>query len=327
MEPINKIFTINSAEEFLQMTLEIFNYEYQNNNVYRAFADGLHINPGKIKEISDIPFLPVEFFKSHNILCSGREGLKIFYSSGTTGKERSKHVVSDLDLYDESLLRGFSRFFGSPSQYRFLSLTPRPGQNPDSSLIYMIQKLMDKSGGKNHGFFLDDFTSLHTVLNEPLKDGRINFLIGLTYALLDFAEKFSGVYTGLIVMETGGMKGRRIEITREELHGILCPAFGIPMIHSEYGMTELLSQAYSRGKGIFNTVPWMRILIREVTDPLSYRSFGKTGGINIIDLANIYSCPFIATQDLGRVFPDGSFEVLGRFDSGDIRGCSLMIGD
>jgi len=327
MIPISKIFHIRNEQEFHQTALDLFHYHFQNNPLYRDFTESLHVDPDKVDDLKKIPFLPIEFFKTHEILCPGRKVSKTFISSGTTGTERSKHLISDLALYDESLLKGFTYFYGSPSQYRFLSLTPRPEQNPESSLIYMIQRLIDESGDNHHGFYLDDFADLHSVMNEPIRGRKVNFLIGLTYALLDYAEIFRGGYPGLIVMETGGMKGRRIEMTREELHNLLCPAFGIPLIHSEYGMTEFLSQAYSKGNGIFQTVPWMKVLIREVTDPLSYRNWGKTGGINVIDLANIFSCPFIATQDLGRVYPDGSFEVLGRFDSSDIRGCSLMIGD
>jgi len=327
MQPISQIFNIRSEEEFRSMALDLFHYQLQNNSLYRAFAKELHVDPAKVDHLKKIPFLPIEFFKTQKILCTGRSVTQSFLSSGTTRTERSSHLISDLDLYDESLLRGFTHFYGTPSQYRFLSLTPRPDQNPESSLIYMIQRLMAESGSEDYGFYLDDFPGLHTLLKEPKNGGKTNFIIGLTYAILDFAEKFPGNYPGLIVMETGGMKGRREEITREELHGLLCRAFGIQVIHSEYGMTELLSQAYSKGNGIFQPVPWMKILIRDITDPLSYRDWGRTGGISIIDLANIYSCPFIATQDLGRLYPDGSFEVLGRFDASDIRGCSLMIGD
>ena len=327
MEQIHHIFDIRNETEFLNEALQLFHYQFQNNPVYRAFADGLRIDPDKVRELKDIPFLPIEFFKTHTILPAGRRVSKKFTSSGTTGTERGYHFISDLELYDESLLNGFIHFYHSPSRYRFLSLTPFPEQNPESSLIYMIQRLMKESGGQGHGFYLEDFPGLHAILNEPEKEGRINFLIGLTYSLLDFTGKYRGNYPGLIVMETGGMKGRKVEMTRGELHRLLLPAFGASVIHSEYGMTELLSQAYSDKNGIFRPVPWMKILIREITDPLSFRDWGKTGGINVIDLANIYSCPFIATQDLGRVYPDGSFEVLGRFDSGDIRGCSLMAGD
>jgi len=326
MEHIHKIVNIRNETEFLQKALDLFHYQFQSNPVYRSFTNGIRVNPDNVKELKEIPFLPIEFFKTHAIVSAERNIAKKFFSSGTTGIERGVHLISDLELYDRSLLNGFIHFYNSPSRYRFLSLTPSPDRNPESSLIYMIQRLMNESGGEGHGYYLDDFPGLHALLNEPEKEGKTNFLIGLTYALLDFAGKFRGNYPGLIVMETGGMKGRRVEMTREELHNLLCPSFGVPYIHSEYGMTELLSQAYSDKKGVFRPVPWMKILIREITDPLSYRDWGMTGGINIIDLANIYSCPFIATQDLGRAYPDGSFEVLGRFDSSDIRGCSLMTG-
>lgn len=327
MESSHQLFNIRTESEFRRIALEMFHYQFRNNPVYRAFTEGLHVDPEKVNDLCKIPFLPIEFFKTQEILCICRDVSQTFLSSGTTSLDRSRHLISDLDLYNESLLKGFTHFYGHPSKYRFLSLTPRPEQNPESSLIYMIQRLMDESGGADHGFFLDDFPGLHAVLNETHKCGKTNFLIGLTYAILDFAEEFPGKYSDTIIMETGGMKGRRVEMTREELHGLLGPALGIQEVHSEYGLTELLSQAYSTGKGIFRPVSWMKVLIREVTDPLSYHNWGKTGGINVIDLANVYSCPFIATQDLGRVYPDGSFEVLGRFDSGDIRGCSLMIGE
>jgi hypothetical protein len=327
MEDQKKLFSITDESAFLKEALELFRFHYENHPIYRFFSDGIGVDPSTVDKLERIPFLPIELFKTHDILCNGLTVRKIFLSSGTTGTERSRHLVADPELYHESLLNGFIHFYGSPSDYRFLALTPGPEQNPDSSLIHMIARLMEQSGGADHGFYLNDFPALDRELRRPVPEGKTNFLIGLTHAVLDFAEQFPGTYPGLIVAETGGMKGRRVEMIREDLHSRLCRAFGVSSIHSEYGMTELFSQAWSKGAGLFRPVPWMKILIRGITDPLSYREDGKTGGICVIDLANRDSCPFIATQDLGRRFPDGSFEVLGRFDASDARGCSLMIGE
>jgi hypothetical protein len=238
--------------------------------------------------------------------------------------ERSRHMVTDLSVCRHSLQKGFSRFYGPPEDVQFLALTPTPEQGPDSSLIFMIQHLMDLSLSPENGYFLTSYSGLTARLMQRRSPGKKVMLIGLTYSLLHFAEKYPGDYGPLIVVETGGMKGRRKEMTREELHSILSEAFRVETIHSEYGMTELLSQAWSQGNGLFSTVPWMKALIRDVNDPLSYVETGQTGGINIIDLANQYSCSFIATQDLGRLHENGQFEVLGRFDASDVRGCSLM---
>lgn len=327
MDNLRLIPDIRSEADFLAAALELFRLHFEGNPVYRKFAEGIGADPAGILGLKQIPFLPIELFKTHDILRQGFVAGEIFLSSGTAGMERSRHLVADPGLYRGSVLSGFRHFYGSPSEYRFLALTPTPEQHPSSSLIRMIASLMEESGGTDHGFFLDDLPGLQRELLRPARKGRTNFLIGLTHAILDFSEQFPGKYAGLIVAETGGMKGRRVEMVREELHERLCMAFGLTLIHSEYGMTELFSQAWSKGGGIYRPVPWMKILIREITDPFSYRDYGKTGGICIIDLANRHSCPFIATQDLGRLNADGSFEVLGRFDASDARGCSLMIGE
>ena len=322
-----KIFTTLPGDRFRDLVLEVFAFQYGNCRIYREFADALSRNPGNVHKEEDIPFLPVEFFKSQEIICAGMEPMREFHSSGTTGSEPARHLVADTGIYDTSLLKGFSLAYGDPSGYTFLALTPGPDQNPSSSLIYMIAKLMEQSPGRHHGFFLNDSQGLRDRLDEPGVSPGKTILIGLTYALLDFADNFPGACTGLIVTETGGMKGRRKEITRDELHGRLYEALSPAGVHSEYGMTELLSQSWSKKSGLFCTPPWMKVLVREVNDPFAYSPWGHTGGINIIDLANLYSCSFIATQDLGRAHEDGSFEVLGRFDSSDLRGCSLMIQD
>lgn len=319
-------FTIASEEEFRLQALETFRFQYRMNPVYREFADLRKTDIDSVKSITDIPFLPISLFKTQEVVCGDKPTQRTFRSSGTTGQQRSHHQVSDLNIYRQSLQKGFERFYGSPDKYQFLALTPTPEQNPDSSLVFMIQRFMDLSQSAESGYFLSSFTGLHARLSQARSTGRKVFLIGLTYALLDFAEAYPGSYGPLVVMETGGMKGRRNEMTREELHEILCPAFRIEKIHSEYGMTELLSQAYSPGDGLFSSPPWMRILIRDANDPFTYLGPGKSGGINIIDLANTHSCSFIATDDLGRLHSDGRFEVLGRFTQSDIRGCSLMTG-
>jgi hypothetical protein len=326
MEIVSKIFSIRTEEEFNDLALEVFHYQYDNNLVYHTYVDALKVDPAGVNRVNEIPFLPVEFFKTQRVACSHQPPQKVFRSSGTTGAERSAHPVNDLTLYRRSLEKGFEFAYGPVDRYQFLSLTPTPEQNPDSSLVFMIQRLMDLSQSAESGYFLTGFSGLQARLNQARTGGRTIFLIGLTYELLDFIDQCPGHYAPLIVMETGGMKGKREEITREALHAALCLGFGIEKVHSEYGMTELLSQAYSKGDGLFTSPPWMKILIRDPNDPLSHQLPVRTGGINIVDLANLNSCSFIATQDLGRMHPDGRFEVLGRFDASDSRGCSLMIG-
>lgn len=325
MEFRNDIFSVSSESEFLRTALELFHFQYENNKVYRAFITSMNLDPSEVNSLEKIPFLPIEFFKTHEVICGNKLPQKIFHSSGTTGLEKSKHHVLDLNLYRHSLQSGFECFFGPIANCQFLALTPTLEQNPHSSLVFMLSRMMDLSLSAENGFFLQSFSGLHARLRQSHPKDKKVILFGLTYALLDFAHKFPGNYSPLIVVETGGMKGQRQEMIREELHAVLCSSFGLKRIHSEYSMTELLSQAYSQGDGLFHCPPWMKVLIRETKDPFSYEKPGATGGINIIDLANVYSCAFIATQDLGRKYTDGSFEVLGRFESSDIRGCSLMI--
>jgi hypothetical protein len=320
-----RILTVYNTTGFNELALEVFRFQYENCVVYREFADALSRNPGNVNRVADIPFIPVEFYQTREVICSGMEPVIEFQSSGTTGSMHGRHLLADPDLYDLSLIKGFSQVYGNPAAFTFAALTPGPEEKPHSSLIYMIAKLMHQNRKHRHGFFLNDTESLKSRLSGYEPAPGKTMLIGLTYALLDFAEMYPGDYPGLIIVETGGMKGRRKEITRTELHCRLKEAFSSAVIHSEYGMTELLSQAWSKQDGIFSTPPWMKVMIREVNDPFCCSQPGRTGGISIIDLANLYSCSFIATQDLGRVKEDGRFEVLGRFDSSDLRGCSLMI--
>ncbi len=307
------------------MALNIFKLQAQNCNIYREYIFHLGMNADEVTAIEKIPFLPISFFKSHAVLSSNDPVEITFSSSGTTGMIQSSHHVTDVKLYEQSYLQAFAQFYGDVSEYCFLALLPSYQQRSGSSLIYMVNDLIEKSGDPQSGYFLDNHEDLlQTLLNLKAKKQK-TVLIGVTYALLDFIEQYDISFPELIVMETGGMKGKRKEMVREELHEQLTKGFGVKTIHSEYGMTELLSQAYSLGEGIFNCPGWMKVLIRDTNDPLSLVKTGRTGGINVIDLANINSCSFIATQDLGRINPDQSFEVLGRFDHADIRGCNLLV--
>ncbi len=318
------IFNINSSEDFERIALEIFRFQYENVPVYQTFCNFLNTNLSEVKHTKDIPFLPIQFFKTHKVIAKDLPEEALFTSSGTTGSITSKHYVADLKLYEESFLNAFEMQYGNPSNFTFLALLPSYLEREGSSLIYMVENLIEKSKDPNSGFYLYEMDALIEKLDFLEKNGRKSILIGVSYALLDLIEKRKFQLKNTIVMETGGMKGRRKEMIKEELHEILKKGFGVAKIHSEYGMTELLSQGYSKGDGIFTCPPWMKILTRDTEDALSY-TYGKTGGINVIDLANLFSCSFIATQDLGKTFSDGTFEVLGRFDSSDIRGCNLMV--
>lgn len=322
----SSIFNIKSEVELESLTIQVFRFQARYCTVYKQLCQFLGIDPDQVTSIYDIPFLPVSLFRD-KVIISGDENMvqKIFTSSGTTGSIPSRHFIIDLDLYEESFLTAFRMFYGEPGDYRFLALLPGYLERQNSSLVFMMDHLIRRSSGNGSGFFLDDMKQLNYRLRENIQAGSGTILFGASYALLDFAEKYSGDYDNVIFMETGGMKGRRKEMIREELHGILCERLGVKMIHSEYGMTELLSQAYSKGNGIFKAAPWMKIIIRDTNDPKNILAPGQTGGINIIDLANLYSCSFISTQDLGKVNEDGSFEVLGRFDDSDIRGCNLLV--
>ena len=321
-----QVFAINNDQEFKAVALDIFRHQAQNCTVYRDFIKGLKIDPRTVRAIDQIPFLPIEFFKSHRVLSSNDPVEVTFTSSGTTGIVTSSHYITDVSWYTESFRKAFQLFYGDIKDYTALALLPAYLEREGSSLIYMADDLIKQSGNPDSGFFLYNHDELYQQLNKQQQVKKPVLLIGVTFALLDFIENYILDFAGLIVMETGGMKGRRKEMIREDLHAQLCKGFGVTTIHSEYGMTELLSQAYSRGDGIFNCPPWMKIIIRDTNDPMSTLVPDKTGGINVIDLANFNSCSFIATQDLGKIYADGSFEVLGRFDNSDIRGCNLLVG-
>jgi len=318
------IFNITSFEEFEAFSISVFKLQYKKTKVYREFCDHLKINIDSVKKIEDIPFLPIQFFKSHNVIWEDKKPQTIFTSSGTTGSITSKHHVIDLKIYEDSFLKAFNQQYGEPSQYSFLALLPSYLERGGSSLIYMVDALIKRSENTHSGFYLNEHKALIDTLAQLEANEKKTILIGVSYALLDLIETKNFNLKNTIVMETGGMKGRRKEMIKEELHDILKKGFGVSKIHSEYGMTELLSQAYSIGDGLFKCPPWMKILTRDPEDALTYTK-GKTGGINVIDLANIYSCSFIATQDLGKLYIDNSFEIIGRFDTSDIRGCNLMV--
>jgi hypothetical protein len=319
------IFQVNDNISFCNLALEIFRFQSQYNNVYKEYLNLIRIDPSKVIHINQIPFLPIEFFKTQKVVTGYKMPEKVFFSSGTTGSQVSKHYISDLSVYEMSFLNAFNIFYGKPNDYCFLALMPSIGQRPNSSLIYMVNKLIQSSKYVESGFILDDYDELEKRIEILLKREVRIIIFGLSYALLEFAEKKKIDLSRCIIIETGGMKGKREELTREELHHRLSFSFNTTNIHSEYSMTELLSQAYSKKQGNFYTPPWMRILIRDIYDPFRILPTNKHGAINIIDLANIYSVSFIETKDLGMLFDDGSFEVTGRFDNSDIRGCNLLI--
>ncbi|MBN2891951.1 MAG: acyltransferase [Bacteroidales bacterium] len=323
----NRIFTISSNQEFDQIALEIFDFQYNNNLVYKEYIDYLKVKPTKITSIFDIPFLPIEFFKSRKIVSAidllQEKTPVVFKSSGTTGADRSKHYVYKSDIYEKSFLKEFKDIFGSPENYTILALLPSYVQTGDSSLVYMVNKLIQLSNNVDSGFYLE---KSEIILDIILKNKELNkqiILFGVSYALLDLAESNKILLPELIIIETGGMKGRKKEIIRNELHHILGQKFGTKNIYSEYGMTELLSQAYMLENEFFKPSSTMKVLIRDINDPFTYLSDEKTGGINIIDIANLYSCSFIETKDLG-LLKNNKFKVLGRFDNADIRGCNLL---
>jgi len=322
---IPDIFTISNQKQFEKIALKVFRFQYENNLVYQEFCNFLKVDVQKIKTVEQIPFLPIQFFKSHEVVSNKNPIQETFTSSGTTGILTSKHLVTDVSFYEESYRKGFSQFYGDIENYVVLALLPSYLERGGSSLIYMVDDLIKKTNNPESGFYLHNHEELIQKLVKLDSEGQNVILIGVTYALLDLIELKKFELQNTIIMETGGMKGKRKEIIREELHDQLCEGFGVTAIHSEYGMTELLSQAYSLGNGVFECPSWMQILIRDTEDALTYVADGKTGGINVIDLANINSCSFIATQDLGKKNPNTTFEVLGRFDNSDIRGCNLMV--
>ncbi len=320
------IFGVNDRGSFLNLAINTYQYQLSNNQIYKEFVTCLGKERSAVSSLSGLTFLPVEFYRNHKIITGNLKEETVFESSGTAGVNPGKHYVSDLSLYEESFLRSFNIFYGDPKEYMIAALLPSYVERSGSSLVYMANALINISSHRLSGFYKENPLELIDAINTAKAENYKVLLLGVSFALLDLAEAYSPDLSGVIVMETGGMKGRRKEVTRQELHKVLKEKFNVPAIHSEYGMTELLSQAYSKGDGIFYCPPWMKILIRDTHDPLTvHLDKGVTGGINIIDLANINSCSFISTGDLGRLREDEGFEVIGRFDSSDIRGCNLLI--
>ena len=319
------IFNIQSEKDFETKALKVFKFQFEHNTVYRSFCDLLYKHPSDVTSLKDIPFLPIQFFKSHKVLSSQKPIERTFSSSGTTGSITSKHYITDISFYEKSFRKGFEQFYGNIEDYVILALLPSYLEREGSSLIYMVDALIKQSNHKESGFYLNNLSELNETLLKLESQGKQTLLIGVSFALLDFIETYSFKLKFTLVMETGGMKGRRKELVRSEFHSILKQGFGVENIHSEYGMTELLSQAYSKGDGIFECPNWMKVFVRDPEDALTILDFEKTGGINVIDLANVNSCSFIATQDLGKINQDGTFEIVGRFDHSDIRGCNLMV--
>ena len=322
---INSVFNIRNFDDFNKIALEIFQFQAKNCAVYKEFINHLNINISEVKSIDKIPFLPIQFFKSHKILATSSAIQKTFLSSGTTGNTQSKHYITDVSIYEDSFTKGFENLYGAIEDYTVLALLPSYLERDGSSLIYMTNNFIEKSKKPKSGFYLNNLNELSKILIELDENNEKTLLIGVSFALLDLVEMYKFKLKNTIIMETGGMKGRRKELIREELHQVLSSGFGVEKIHSEYGMTELLSQAYSKGNGIFECPSWMKVLTRDTEDALTILTEGKSAGINVIDLANINSCSFIATQDLGKTYKNGTFEVLGRFDDSDIRGCNLMV--
>jgi phenylacetate-coenzyme A ligase PaaK-like adenylate-forming protein len=319
------IFNISNYQE---LALQVFRYQYEHNRLYREYVDLLGVNPQLVNRLEAIPFLPIRFFKSHAVICGDALPAQWFESSGTTGMTNSRHYVADMQLYRESFQQGFRKFYEDPSGYAIIGLLPSYLERQHSSLVMMVDELIQQSAVKESGFYLYEHGRLKDTLQQLESRQQKTLLIGVTFALLDFAEASPMPLNHTILMETGGMKGRREEMTRDQVHAVLTNAFQVPTIHSEYGMTELLSQGYSDGRGIFKPADTMRILLRDDDDPMEVCAAGETprrGIINVIDLANLDSCAFIATEDAGVLYPDGSFEVTGRVDHSDIRGCSLMV--
>ena len=323
----DKVFGVQQ-QDFERVALELFHLQAKENSLYRSFTHALHIDPDMVNSVASVPFMPISFFKNHNVVTGSFDPEVIFESSGTTRTGNSRHLVKYTELYRRSFVKAFELFYGSPADWCIVGLLPSYLERNNSSLVMMVDELVKLSNHKNSGFYLYEHQKLANVIKENEAAAQRTLLIGVTFALLDMAEEFGFSLKHTTVMETGGMKGRRKELTRDEVHSILKSAWQLDAIHSEYGMTELLSQAYSSGDGIFKCPPWMKIILRDEDDPLTIKpltsSSVQTGLINVIDLANIHSCAFIATDDIGKLYPDGSFEVIGRMDSSDVRGCSLM---
>lgn len=322
---IEKIFAIQNKSEFEKCCLAVFNYQIMHNEVYAAWVAALGIDNANVKNINEIPFLPISFFKSHKVVAAESPFDIEFSSSGTTGNVTSKHYVKDVEIYKKSFFKSFEKQYGKTEDLVIIGLLPSYLEREGSSLIYMCEQLIIKSNKSESGFYLNEFEKLNSLLTQLKKSNQKTILFGVAYALLDFAETSPAAWENLFVIETGGMKGRRKEMVREELHASIRENWSLTHLHSEYGMTELLSQAYYDDKKSFACPPWMKLMIRDTSDPLHLIGENQTGGINIIDLANIDSCSFIATQDLGKIINDERFEVLGRFDHSDIRGCNLLL--
>lgn len=327
----HKVFATVPAS-FEEQALEVFRFQYRNNELYRAFAEALGKTPATVASCTGIPFLPIQFFKSHAVTSTAFSPELVFESSGTTGQDRSRHLIKEYSLYRTAFTTGFRHSYGDPEDWCIIGLLPSYLERKNSSLVVMVDELIKLSRKPESGFYLHEYEKLHGLLEQLEEKEQKTWLIGVSFALLDFARQYPASLKNTVIVETGGMKGRKTEMVRQELHELLRKGFGVEAIHSEYGMTELLSQAYSSGTGIFRCPPWMKVLIRGEDDPLAVRDnealkAGETvsGLINVIDLANIYSCSFIATDDAGKLYQDGSFEVAGRMDHSDIRGCSLLV--
>lgn len=323
-EPVKYVEGI-SHENFEQMAIDLFQYQYVQNDIYRQFTDTLNINPKQVQSVNEIPFLPISFFKTHKVI-SGKNNADclVFKSSTTTSDIPASHYVSDENLYDINLLEGFCQFYNHPKEYAILALLPSYLQREGASLVYMVNELMRHSNHPANGFYLDEYEQLSKVLSDLEKQQQSTILIGVTFALLDFAEQHKIDLKHTIIMETGGMKGRRKELVRNEVHDFLKEQLGVNTVHSEYGMTELLSQAYSSAGGVFKPSATMKIFVRDINDPFDIKTDGS-GCLNVVDLANVHSCAFIATDDVGKLYIDGSFEVMGRVDNAALRGCNLMV--
>ena len=319
-----EFYNIKSNYDFENMCFKLLETHYNSNPVYRSYCDLINKPISTINSLNEIPFLPISFFKTHKVKIFSEKPKVIFKSSRTTNINPSKHYIKNIFNYEKSFLNSFKLFYGDPKEWVILSLLPGYSK-AESSLIYMISKLVKKTNSKISGFYLNNYQKLYNTIIELEEKKQKTILIGVSFALLDFIEKNKMKLKKTIVMETGGMKGQKKELIRSELHEKLCDGFGVKKIHSEYGMTELLSQAYSKKNGLFKCPPWMKVFTRDINDPLSINTSEKTGGLNIIDLANQDSCPFIATEDLGKAYGNKLFEVLGRFDQAEIRGCNLMM--
>ena len=320
MAHYDDIFLLRSDSAFEREALALFRYQAEHCPPYAEYVRLIGVDPASVTRVEDIPMLPIEIFKSHKVYCGENEPQIIFTSSATTGMVQSRHYVEDLSLYERTFTEAFRQFYGDERECSIYALLPSYLEREGSSLVYMVDRLLAQCGGG--GFYLNDYEKL---LRDMSRDDNPKILLGVTYALLDLAENYAPQLENTVVMETGGMKGRRKELPKSELHKILCSAFGVEKIHSEYGMAELMSQAYSFGEGLFRTPKWMRVLVRDVNNPFARLAAGRRGGLDIIDLANRSSCAFIATQDMGIRYEDGSFRIEGRISQSDVRGCNLLV--